>query len=189
MLSQSLIEATADVMEVWANEATGKMLANLRAKLKQNSQESLLAQSIVFDGTKVDANGVTLSWNLNDYWMYVDLGVKGVQNRSKTYGNFAFKNLHVSKGFLTSLEDYITRKGIKVRQPDDTNSKHSRKAIFDRRKAMAFQMAIAIKKKGITGTRFYSDVFNDKEFKKLTDRLATVLGEEIEVKIVTSLTT
>lgn len=187
-LPQTLIDKAADVMLEWAQGATDKMINNLNTRLKQKSQVSQLAESIVFDGTKVDSNGITLSWNLNDYWMFVDLGVKGTQNRAKTYGNYAFKNLHVSTGFIKSMEDYITRKGIKVRQPDDTNSAESKASILDRRHAMAFAMAKAIKKKGIDGTRFYSDVFNDNEFKKLTGKLSDALGQEIEIRIIDSLT-
>lgn len=176
-LSQSIIEKAAEVLQEWGNEATFEMQRLLKARLKQNSQVSDLAQSIDFTGSEVTTNGATAIWNLNDYWVYVDLGVKGVNNRAKTYGNFKFKNVHVSKGFLQSMKLYVARKGIQLMIKD-------KKVTLEQK---AFQMAKAVKKKGIDGTRFYSDVFNDKGFKKLTDRLETALGQEIEIKIITEL--
>jgi len=183
-LPQNLIDKASDIVLEWAQEATDKMKENLRTRLKRNSQESLLGQSIIFDGTKIDSDGITLSWNMEDYYMFVDLGVKGVKNTAKTYGNFSFKNLHVSRKFIKSMELYITRKGIPVRQADDSKSMESKKGIMDRRKAMAFQMAVSVKKKGITGTKFYTDVFNEKELQALADRLSDLMGEDLEVRII-----
>lgn len=178
---QAIIDKAQDVVAEWAAWATDEMKKNLNERLKY--PDSLLGQSITFDGTKATANGVFVNWELPDYAIYVDLGVKGVNNRSKTYGNFAFKNLHVSAGFIKSLENYITRKGIKVRN----DRKESKKTVLDRRKSVAFAMARAIKKKGITGTRFYSDVFNNAGFKKLTDSLEEALGQQLEIIIIKEL--
>lgn len=180
-LPQSIIDKAQDVLAEWAAWATDEMKKNLDERLKY--PDSLLGQSIAFDGTKATPTGVYVNWELPDYAIYVDLGVKGLNNRSKTYGNFAFRNLHVSSGFIKSLESYITRKGIKVRN----DRKESKKTVLDRRKSVAFSMAKAIKKKGIPGTRFYSDVFNDKGFKKLTDALEDALGQDLEVIIIKEL--
>lgn len=190
-LSQSIIDKAAAVLQEWGNEATFEMQRLLKQRLKQNAQVSDLSQSIDFTGTKVTTEGAIAIWNLNDYWVYVDLGVKGVQNRSRTYtskdfpAGFRFHNLGVGKKMSDAMYNYIVRKGIKVRQ----TRQESKKSVIDRAKSMAFAMSRAVKKKGITGTRFYSDVFNDKGFKRLTDKLETALGQEIEVRIIAALKT
>lgn len=188
-LPQSIIDKAAQVLQEWGNEATFEMQKILKQKLKQNHQASDLAQSIDFTGSEVTTNGATAVWNLNDYWVYVDLGVKGVQNRSRTYtspefpGGFRFKSLGVGFKMATAMQNYIARKGIKVRQTKSETGKSVKATSFK----MAYAMARAVKKKGIDGTRFYSDVFNDKGFKRLTDKLEKALGQEIEVRILTDL--
>jgi len=181
-----MINTTAKVLQEWGNEATAQMQQLLKKRLKQNSQVSQLAESIDWTGSKVTTNGTTAVWNLNDYWVYVDLGVKGVKNRAKTYTNadfpsgFKFKNLGVPPQMVNAMQSYIARKGVKVRQ----SKGESKQTVIERSFQMATAMSIAVKKKGIDGTRFYSDVFNDKGFKRLNDMLEKALGQEIEIKII-----
>jgi hypothetical protein len=186
-LSKEMMQITARVLQEWGNEATEEMKRLLLSRVKRgNKTDNLLAQSIVFDGSKVAVNGSTAVWNLNDYYIYIDLGVKGVRNRAKTYTNteypagFKFKNLGVPPQMRSAMQDYITRKGMEV----ETNKGEAKK---DAVKRMAYGMAKAVKKKGIDGTRFYSDVFNEKGFKRLTDKLENALGAEVEIKIVAEL--
>lgn len=188
-LPQSIIDKAAAVLQEWGNEATFEMQRILKTRLKQNAQASELAQSIDFTGSEVTTNGATAMWNLNDYWIYVDLGVKGVQNKSRTYtstdfpAGFRFKTLGVGFKMASAMQNYIARKGIKVRQSKSESGKSVKANSFK----MAYAMSRAVKKKGIDGTRFYSDVFNAKGFKRLTDKLETALGQEIEVRILTEL--
>ena len=185
-INEDIVNTTARILQEWGNEATGEMQRLLKTRLKQNSQVSQLAESIDWTGTKVSTNGTVAVWNLNDYWVYVDLGVKGVQNRSKYYKSlefptgFSFKTLGVGTQMRNAMQNYIARKGIKV---DPKKGQSRLEASFQK----AYAMSRAVKKKGIDGTRFYSDVFNEKGFKKLTDRLEAALGKEIEITIVTDI--
>jgi hypothetical protein len=183
-LTQEMMQITAKVLQEWGRKQTEEMQKLLLARVKRgNKTDNLLARSIIFDGTKITTQGTTAVWDLNDYWMYVDLGVKGVKNRSKTYtsvdapAGFQFKTLGVGFKMLHAFTDYITRKGIKViTEPGER--------VIEAQFSMAHAMAKAVKKKGIDGTRFYSDVFNDKGFKRLNDMLEKALGQEIEIKII-----
>jgi len=186
-LTQKMMHTTASILQEWGRKQTEEMQKLLLARVKRgNATDNLLARSIIFDGSKVTTNGSTAIWNLNDYWIYVDLGVKGVKNRSKTYtsvdypSGFKFKNLGVPPQMRNAMQDYITRKGMEV----ETNKGEAKK---DAVKRMAYGMAKAVKKKGIDGTRFYSDVFNDKGFKRLTDVLEEALGQDVEIKIIAEL--
>jgi len=185
-LSQELIDKAANVLLEWGNEATAEMQSLLNKRLKRTQSESLLSQSINFEGTKATANGLIAEWNLDDYYIYVDLGVKGVQNKSKTYtskeypSGFQFKNASTPPQMIDALKLYIARKGIPLVDLEGKPMTPIQKA---------YQMSKAIKKKGTDGTRFYSDVFNEKGFKRLTDNLAKVFGAEIEITITTELKT
>ena len=186
-LTQKMMHTTASILQEWGRKQTEEMQKLLLARVKRgNATDNLLARSIIFDGSKVTTNGSTAIWNLNDYWIYVDLGVKGVKNRSKTYtsvdypSGFKFKNLGVPPQMRNAMQDYISRKGIKVRD----SKGESKQTVIERSFQMAHAMSVAVKKKGIDGTRFYSDVFNDKGFKRLTDVLEEALGQEVEIKII-----
>ena len=184
------MHTTASILQEWGRKQTEEMQKLLLARVKRgNATDNLLARSIIFDGSKVTTNGSTAIWNLNDYWIYVDLGVKGVKNRSKTYtsvdypSGFKFKNLGVPPQMRNAMQDYISRKGIKVRD----SRGESKQTVIERSFQMAHAMSVAVKKKGIDGTRFYSDVFNDKGFKRLTDVLEEALGQDVEIKIIAEL--
>ncbi len=186
-LTQEMMQVTARVLQEWGMEATAEMQKLLLARVKRgNKTDNLLARSIIFDGTKITTQGTTAVWDLNDYWIYVDLGVKGVKNKSKTYtsadypSGFQFKTLGVGFKMLHAFTDYITRKGIKVITAPGER-------VIEAQFSMAHAMAKAVKKKGIDGTRFYSDVFNDKGFKRLNDKLEKALGQEVEIKIIAEL--
>ena len=186
-LTQEMMQITANVLQEWGMEATAEMQRLLLERVKRgNKTDNLLARSIIFDGTKITTQGTTAIWDLNDYWIYVDLGVKGVKNRSKTYtskdypAGFQFKTLGVGFKMLHAFTDYITRKGVKVITAPGER-------VIEAQFSMAHAMAKAVKKKGIDGTRFYSDVFNDKGFKRLNDKLEKALGQEVEIKIIAEL--
>ncbi len=183
-INQEIIQTTASILQEWGNEATVQMKKLLSQRLVSN-RDIALSQSIDWTGTKVSVQGTTAIWNLNDYWIYVDLGVKGVNNRSKTYVSkdypqgFKYKNLGTPPAMIKSLSDYIARKGIPV-----TKSKRNpRESNKDANLRLAKRMSYFIKRKGITGTRFYSDVFNEYGFKRLTDKLQNALGAEVEIRI------
>jgi hypothetical protein len=131
--------------------------------------------------------------DLNDYWMFIDLGVKGLVNSSavgvptKTYTNkdypsaFAFKNTSTPPEMITNLQDFIARKGIQAR----TSKNQSASDVVVSSFQMASAMADAIKLKGIDGTRFYSDTFNDESYNELTNKLSLIIGQEVEFRLIT----
>lgn len=185
-MKQEVIETMASVLQEWGNEATYQMKRNLKSRLKQRAQVSELEQSINFDRTRATVNGAVVEWSLNDYWIYIDLGVKGVKNKVKTYtskdypGGFKFKNLGVGFQMRDAMQNYIARKGIKV----DAKEGQSRlQASFQK----AYAMSKAVKKKGIEGTRFYSDVFNEQGFDRLAKKLEKALGQTVEITFVEDL--
>jgi len=174
-LDQSIINAVATEAIKWANEATYQMKKNLADSGKG---KSLLSQSIIIEDTEITDSSVKLYWLLPDYYVFIDLGVKGVQNKSKTFGSYAFKNLFVGRKMLASIEDWISRKGIKVRQ-----STESLKNVKDRKKSIAYAIARSVKRKGIEGTLFYSSVFTEGKLQELAARIEKAIGKDFDVKI------
>lgn len=192
-LSDDILDKCGDVLLEWGNKNAEHMRVFLRQRLKQKQTESNLAQSIVLKNPTIKGGMVTMAIDLNDYWMFVDLGVKGLKNRSasgvptKTYTNkdfpqgFSFKNMATPPQMINNLQDYIARKGIQVR----TSKSQSGAEVIQNSFTMAQSMADAIKMKGIDGTRFYSDTFNDESYNELTNELSKVIGQEVEFRLIT----
>jgi hypothetical protein len=192
-LSEEILDKCADVLLEWGNANAEQMRILLRQRLKQKQTESNLAQSIQTKGATVKGGVVTMTIDLNDYWMFVDLGVKGLKNRSasgvptKTFTNkdfpqgFSFRNMGTPPQMINNLQDYIARKGIQVRVSKNQSGAEVIRDSF----TMAKSMADAIKKKGIDGTQFYSDTFNQESYNELTNKLSTIIGQEVEFRLIT----
>ena len=192
-LSDEILDKCGDVLLEWGNKNAEHMRVLLRQRLKQKQTESNLAQSIVLKNPTIKGGMVTMAIDLNDYWMFVDLGVKGLKNRSasgvptKTYTNkdfpngFTFKNMATPPQMISNLQDYIARKGIQAR----VSKNQSTAQVIETSFQMAQSMADAIKMKGIDGTRFYSDTFNDESYNELTNELSKVIGQEVEFRLIT----
>ena len=192
-LSEEILDKCADVLLEWGNKNAEQMRVFLRQRLKQKQTESNLAQSIQTKGAMVKGDVVTMTIDLNDYWMFVDLGVKGLKNQSasgvptKTYTNkdfpqgFAFKNTSTPPQMILALQDFIARKGIPARTSKSQSSFDVVVSSFE----MASAMADAIKLKGIDGTKFYTDTFNQESYNELTTKLSTIIGQEVEFRLIT----
>jgi hypothetical protein len=192
-LSDEILDKCADVLLEWGNANAEQMRILLRQRLKQKQTESNLAQSIQAKNPTIKGGVVSMAIDLNDYWMFVDLGVKGLKNvsaagvQTKTYTNkdfpqgFSFRNMGTPPQMISNLQDYIARKGIQVRVSKNQSGAEVIRDSF----TMAKSMADAIKKKGIDGTQFYSDTFNQESYNELTNKLSTIIGQEVEFKLIT----
>ena len=194
-LSEEILDKCASALKLWGNANAESMRQLLRQRLKHKKTESSLAESINLQDPIIKGGVVSMAIDLNDYWMYIDLGVKGLRNRSgkttgsiptKTYTNkdfpqgFSFRNIGTPPQMINSLQDFIARKGIEARVGNESTSK-----VIQTSFQMAESMATAIKLKGIDGTKFYSDTFNQESYNELTNKLSTIIGQEVEFRLIT----
>ena len=192
-ISDEILDKCADVLLEWGNENAESMRKLLRERLKHKKTESRLAESIHANAPTIKGGVVTMAIDLNDYWMFIDLGVKGLVNSSavgvptKTYTNkdypsgISFKNTSTPPQMITNLQDFIARKGIQAR----TSKNQSAFDVVVSSFQMASAMADAIKLKGIDGTRFYTDTFNQESYNELTNKLSLIIGQEVEFRLIT----
>ena len=180
-LTDELYEKMITIVQDWANDSLDEARKNLRSRLKTH-QESELAQSLQFDSIINNNGTVRVSWSMDDYGYFVDLGVRGTVNRVNTFTNeefpsgFQFKNARTPKQMINTMRDYISRKGLPITQRKNQSP-------LEALEQQAWSMAKAIKRKGISGTRFYSDVFNEQKYQELMDTLARELSLDLEIKV------
>jgi hypothetical protein len=171
-----------DVLVKFINGVKSQLQENLNATSKTGQQS--LYNSIQVN---VEPLGDTISVQLvmNDYWKYVDKGVKG---RKSTYAEssqspFQYPASPKSSGgkFQNSLQLWIAQKPIQVR----TSPEQSGRQVRNINASIAYAMRSSIIYKGIRATNFFSSVINEQSLQTLTDQLEKQLGKKVEIGLST----
>lgn len=171
-----------DVLVKFINGVKSQLQENLNATSKTGQQS--LYNSIQVN---VEPLGDTISVQLvmNDYWKYVDKGVKG---RKSTYAEssqspFQYPASPKSSGgkFQNSLQLWIAQKPIQVR----TSAEQSGRQVRNINASIAYAMRSSIIDKGIRATNFFSSVINEQSLQTLTDQLEKQLGKKVEIGLST----
>jgi hypothetical protein len=115
-----------------------------------------LASSFNVIGVRETKTGYRLEISVGaEYSDYQDKGVKGIQNRRKTYPNaegkhYQFKNYYMPPKVLVELEGWMRRKNMEI---EATNLIEGRQ-MLPQISSSAKRMAYFIKKYGIEGKQF-----------------------------------
>ena len=186
-------EATAKsgvdkIMLDWANESIAIMRKIITSKARTR-QASTLAADLV---PKPIANGIQIV-TMQDYWDYVNQGVKGVFNKGKApNSDYSFKNLGVPPDMLNSFKEYIARTGAKTAKINGkrkslykVNKKEgTKKARLDVIEKAAMSMAVATKIGGIKPMNYVEPAVGQKRLKVLNKALSKELGNKIKLAII-----
>ena len=159
------LEITENALKRFAEQVVGKSKRNLKVKKKQAS--SKLLNSIDSD-LKVHQNSFSLSFEMEDYWAYVDYGVKGVGGKKADGSNWKKKRVTSSKFKyrkkkppIMAFNGWTIRKGIAPRSSGGQ---------FTKRRGLLFAIATSVFHTGLEETKFFTKPF-DFEYKQLPDEL------------------
>lgn len=179
-------EIAANVLVDWSNELQKKMLDKLDKPNDKGyplAYRSLLRQEIGAGGEveQIGSTAIRYQLLLPDYYVYVDLGVKGIKSTypSSAQSPYKYKFKFPGSNMVASLEKFVTTVGVKVRR----DKSQLKERVFDSRKSIAFAIGVNVKKKGIAARRFISDVVTDAEIQSLSDRLAEAIGDNFELTV------
>jgi hypothetical protein len=142
-----------------------------------------LASSIRFE-TAETANGIIISVFVNDYYKFVDSGVRGVgRNNINTTSPYKFRYANPSQSHVAAIRKWIARNGIKSRAADVQKygavGRENRQPEDVR---LAKIIARSIKKKGLRRTGFWTDSINE-TFKDFDVKMSQALGIDIRVNL------
>ncbi len=156
---------TKRALERFNTNVETKAKDNLKRKGKTSSGE--LYDSIKGD-LKVSANSFELTYDLADYWEFVDYGVKGVGGTKADGTAWQVKNVTNNKFKYTTkrppymaFNGWVVRKGIAPRND---------KGQFTSRKGLMIAIANSVYHTGLETTSFFTKPFED-EFKDLPDEV------------------
>jgi len=142
-----------------------------------------LASSIRYETTET-ANGLIIEVYVNDYYKFVDKGVRGVgKNNENTTSPFRFRYLNPSKSHVSAIRKWIARNGIKARVTDI--KKYGAVGMENRRPqdiSLAGIIARSIKSKGLRRTGFWENSI-DAVFKDFDVKMSQALGIDIRVNL------
>lgn len=150
--------------------------SNLSKKKKKDT--SNLYNGIKFEVTK-EKDTTTLTFDFgtaNDYWQFVDKGVKGVSSSAKA-PNSPFKfgtGTGKSGGLTKGINGWVARKRI---QFQDRKTKQ-----FLSYKATAFLIIRSIWNKGLETTNFFTKPF-EQAFKRVPDDIYAAYALEVEEQL------
>lgn len=163
----------------WAEDSILIMRKIITSKARTR-QASTLASDLY---PNVIDNGIQIVTTQN-YWEFVDEGVKGVFNKNKAPNSrFSFKNLGVPKDMLNSFKQYIARTGSKGLRKQTLIRKNKKKqADLITKEAMA--MAVATKIGGIKPMNYVEPAVGAKRLKMLNKALSKEMAVKIKLAII-----
>lgn len=167
-------------LAIFAKNVEQKAQSNLKSKNKNSSGS--LSKSIK-SKLNVSKNSFELTFPLEDYWEFINYGVKGVGGtkadgtkwvlKKVTNNKFSYSLPSKTKSggrFLQSLNGWTIKRGIAPRSKDGK---------FQKRKGMLRAIRKSIIHTGIETTNFFTDPFEE-EYKSLPDKIIKAYGLDLD---------
>jgi hypothetical protein len=170
-MSKEISEKIAKTLDEWAIDRVKNAVGLLNS---QFVKKPLLSQSIQTTELKVSGLNVGIGFTADDYYIYLDEGVRGLKNKVQTSGLFSFKTPFPSREMIKNLKDYIPR------YPNNSAFPKPNKYTVEK---AAIGMAYAVKQKGIKQKPFWKPTFNEQSFNDLANMLEDALGEQINLTL------
>ena len=164
------------VLRQFGNYVVQQSRSNL-TKGKHNVDGELY-NSIKYE-LKVEEDGVVIEFFMEDYGVFQDKGVRGVEKTYSQSANspFSYKQSSNLKGFEYATGTFAKWAKFRGMQPRD------KKGRFGTYKTMGFILANSIKKKGIKATMFFTKPFN-KALERLPQELIDAMVLDVEQEII-----
>jgi len=176
----ALVEAIASIVEIWGQEQADRLRESIARKGNNANGDTFAASFVPHDSV---ITGNSLEWTMSgpSWYDVIDTGGKRWQKGKMPPVN--------------SIMQWMAHKGIvatvkaKSKQNSLSHSIKKHKGAWQNnpkyaaQRSMAFAIAVNIKKHGVIkrfggkGSNFYSEVFNDKAYADLNERIHKLLGE------------
>ena len=131
-----------------------------------------LSASIDFEPISLTDTSFVVAIVANDYWKFVDLGVKGAKSSSRAPNSpFQYRD---KRPPIRPIQEWIAFKSIPLQGRDKIAANRS----------FAINIANKIRREGLRATNFMSNAVTEDMVAVLTENIAEVLGKSISVATV-----
>ena len=131
-----------------------------------------LAQSITVEPITLTDSSFVVAIKSNDYWKFVDLGVKGAKSSNRAPNSpFQYRD---KRPPIRPIQEWIAFKSIPLQGRDKIAANRS----------FAINIANKIRREGLRATNFMSNAVTEDMVAVLTENIAEVLGKSISVATV-----
>jgi len=131
-----------------------------------------LSASIQFEPISLTDTSFVVAIVANDYWKFVDLGVKGAKSSSRAPKSpFQYRD---KRPPIRPIQEWIALKSIPLQGRDKIAANRS----------FAINIANKIRREGLRATNFMSNAVTEDMVAVLTENIAEVLGKSISVATV-----
>ena len=167
-LADGAIESKSYALVIKWLEGVVKLAKQNLANSDANASNAL-AQSISVEPITLTDSSFVVAIKANDYWKFVDLGVKGAVSSSRAPNSpFQYRN---KRPPIRPLQEWIAFKGIPLEGRDKKAANRS----------FAINIANKIRREGLRATNFMSNAATKEMVDVLTENIAEVLGKSISV--------
>jgi hypothetical protein len=174
--------------------------ANFIKKVKDNievlgiSDTGALSDDIAQGDLIKERNGYSISLGYPakskaaKYYDFVNKGVKGVESGTPN-SPYSFKNLGVSRSMLKNISSWVNRNGIKRNDVSIMKRQAKRESLSkmvseaNKKKSIAYAVAVNIKKKGLKKTGYFDNAVNEYFGNDFAVSVSKILGQDIKVLI------
>lgn len=181
-------DSITDILIKFITAVKSQVQENLNATSKTGQQSLYNSVQVNVEET---GNTVSVQLVMNDYWKYVDKGVKG---RKSTYPEsadspFSYSNPPKTNSggkFLTSLELWIVQNPQKAKRNNLQKflKKPTSSKITENRRH-AYGLRGYIFNEGLRATNFLSSVINDQSIAALREETEKRIGKKLEIALTT----
>jgi len=175
------------VMEAMLAEYIGEFLTAAVRNLNENDSISTgsLEESMTFE-IAPSGGGYVVNFLANDYYKFVDQGVRGLGPGSKNSSSpYAFKFLNPSRKHVDAIKKWIVDNDLTAQVTDVSRYGavgRERKAGRMPLQSAAWLVARNIKRKGLSATNFWQNAF-DTTFADFGQKMSQALGVSLVVNL------
>jgi len=175
------------VMEAMLAEYIGEFLTAAVRNLNENDSISTgsLEESMTFE-IAPSGGGYVVNFLANDYYKFVDQGVRGLGPGSKNSSSpYAFKFLNPSRKHVDAIKKWIVDNNLTAQVTDVSRYGavgRERKAGRMPLQSAAWLVARNIKRKGLSATNFWQNAF-DTTFADFGQKMSQALGVSLVVNL------
>lgn len=175
------------VMEAMLAEYIGEFLTAAARNLNENDSISTgsLEESMTFE-IAPSGGGYVVNFLANDYYKFVDQGVKGVGPGNKnTSSPYSFKYVNPSKSHVQAIKKWIQDNSLTAMVMDINRygaTGRERKGKTMPQDRAAYVVARSIKRKGLRATNFWQNAF-DTTFADFGQKMSQALGVSLVVNL------